>query len=86
MTHDDEAPSNNLDGFRMQNLRKPAAIVAVTHQDDDDEFDEMPFTTKLSKPKQSMKQPIPKKEQDTQQLVPLSVRANQDYYEPPAKY
>ena len=65
LTHEDEhTPSqNNLEGFRMQNLRKPAAMVAVTHQDDDDEFDEMPFMTK--KPKQSVKQAIPNKGQDT---------------------
>ena len=58
LTHDGEEASvqNNLDGFKMQNLRKPAAIVAVTTQDEDDEFDEMPFTSKIThKPKMAMK-------------------------------
>ena len=59
LTHDgEEAPvQTNLDGFSMLNLRKPAAIVAVTAQDEDDEFDDIPFTSKIThKPKMAAKQ------------------------------
>ena len=73
LTHDEEETSvrNNLDGFKMQNLKKPAAIVAVTTQDEEDEFDEMPFTSKIAhKPKMALRQSVPRKTPDTQQLEP----------------
>ena len=68
LTYDDEEPvQNNLDGFKVQNLRKPAALNAVTHQDEDDEFDEIPFMIK-HKPKLPTQttQLVQRKEPETQ--------------------
>ena len=84
MTPEDEAAAYNMDAFKMVNLKKPAEIlrnpaaVAVAQQEEDDEFDELPFTAKLpAKPKLAQKQvPAPRKGTDTQTLEPLSVRAS----------
>ena len=48
------------DKFKVSQLKKPAAIVPVQQQDEDEEFDDIPFTTsKVSvKNKIQHKQPV----------------------------
>ena len=48
------------DRFKVSQLKKPAAIVPVQQQDEDEEFDDIPFTTsKVSvKNKIQQKQPV----------------------------
>ena len=36
------------DRFKVSQLKKPAAIVPVQQQDEDEEFDDIPFTSKVS--------------------------------------
>ena len=56
-----------MDRFRVSNLKKPAAIVPVAQQDEEEEFDDIPFTTKLSvKNKIQHRQPMPVRQEQLQ--------------------
>lgn len=55
-----------MDRFRVSNLKKPAAIVPVAQQDDEEEFDDIPFTTKIVKNKIQHRQPMPVRQEQLQ--------------------